>query len=138
ASALEPGKMLAHAVDLANVRARADQEVRGVALLLESKPAERRRSEGRAAARDQRDEPLAFADAARELEQAGACRKARLVRRRVACLDDLDTARVLAGREAVAVARDDEPANRGVPCRAKRRGHRGRGLAGADHDGWRA
>src|SRR5690606_14897716 len=135
AAALEPGQVLAHAVDLADIRAGADQEVRSVALLLEAKPVDRSRREGRAAAGDQADEHLVFADAPGELEQTRACRKARLVRRRMAGLYDLDVARVLSGGEAVAVARHDETASRRLPCRAERRGHRRGSLAGADHDG---
>jgi hypothetical protein len=57
----------------------------------------RLRRERRAAARDQAHERLVGAKLRRELEQPGAGREARAVRRWMARLDDLDAAGLLTG-----------------------------------------
>ena len=124
--------MLAHAIDLADGRARAQQRAGHRLLVRERQPRRRQRQQRRGAARDQAQHeivrprgPATIASMRRAAARAGC------VGHRMGGLDHLDAA----ARHAMAVARDDEPDERARPMVLDGARHRGRGLAGADDDG---
>ena len=126
--ALDGGEVLAHAVDLADRGARAQQRAGHRLLVRKRDPRRRQGEQRRAAAGDQAEREIVRTQRLGLGEDARRRRAAAGVRHRVRRLDHVDRAR----RHAVAVAGDDEAFQRAVPMILHGPRHRRRRLAGAD------
>ena len=127
--------MLAHAVDLADVGALADQEIRGGALLLER---ERRQA---AATRATSRRPRSGSSSVSPALSCDASSSSRAPAARLALSGEGWPASTTSmpphcspGLQAVTVTRDDHAAHGRAPVRVERGGHRRGGLAGAEHE----
>ncbi len=128
--ALDRRQMAAHAIHLADRRARLEQRAIDVLLVVEREAVRRQREQRGAAARDQRDHEIVGGEAANHREHAFRGSEAGCIGHRMRGLDDLDSL----ARHRVAVARDDEPGDIARPMILERPRHRCRRLAGADDD----
>ena len=129
--ALDRGQVLAHAIHLGDVGAGFQQRLVDRLLVGQGQPFARDREQGGGAAGDQAEHEVVCGQALRHRQDAARGLLAGGVRHRVRRLDHLDPL----ARQAVAVARDDEAGERTGPVLLDRLGHRGGGLAGAEHDG---
>ncbi len=135
--ALDARKMLAHAIDLADDRARPQQRARDRLFFCKRERARRRDPIGRAAARHERQHEIVGASVAGEIEDAGCRIDAGLIRHGMTGFDNRDDA----GGAAVALPCDAE-ARQPVGGQAEpieimrfRSGdHRARRLAGGEQD----
>ena len=100
-------------------------------LVGEGEPFARHRQQRRSAAGDQAEHQVVVGETAGHRQDAPRHLLAGGIRHRVGGLDHLDAL----ARQTVAVARDDQAGQRTRPMILHRLRHRGRGLAGADHDG---
>ena len=136
-AALDARQMLAHGVDLADRRARAQQRPGHLLLLRERHAPGRCDPVGGAAARQQHQQQIVGAGILGETQAALRALQAGLVGHRMAGLDDLDAP----GRQTVAVTGGrDSRQKRGLKTELvevmplRRHGHGGRGLAGGQTD----
>jgi hypothetical protein len=130
-AALDRREMAAHAVDLADARAAAQQLARERLLVCERERRQRQGQQRRSAAREQAEHEVVARQSLHQLQHALRGREPRFIRHRMRGLDHFDAPHVV----AVAVARDHQAFERPLPVRFDGGGHRRRCLAGADHDG---
>ena len=130
APALDGRKMAAHAVHLADARARLQQRAVDRLLVVERQVSQRGDEQRRAAAGNEAQHEIVAAESRHRIEHAPRGGDARGIRHRVRRFDDLDS---LAGH-AVAVSRHHDTGQRALPVVLDGLCHRGRGLAGADDD----
>ena len=122
--------MLAHHVHGADRRARAEQRAIDRLLVFQRDARRRQRQQGGAAAGDQRDRQIVFAEPLHGVQNAPRRGATGGVRHRMRRFDQVDAVE----RFAMAVTGDDEAGNGMRPLLFDRARHRRRRLAGADHD----
>src|SRR6266849_4366499 len=130
AAALDRREVLPHRVDLADRRAGAQQAPRHRLLVGERQPRSRQCQKGRAAARYQAHQLILRAEPASQVKDAPRRFLPSRVGNRVSRLDNLD----VPARNGMAVAGDDDAIDGAGPGFFEGAGHRGRRLAGADHN----
>ena len=129
--ALDGGEMLAHGIDLADRRARAEQRAGDRLLVRKRDPRRRQGKQRRAAPGDEAEREIVRSQSLGHGEDARRGLAAAGIRHRMRRLDHLDRPR----RHAVAVPGDDEAFEGTLPMIFHGLRHRRCRLAGAHHDG---